>query len=515
MISHMEGIVPQPKGAAPVIEGVNVITGLVDETELSFTGYEKYLPGINQTIKGTLDLAEDDFRIGRVKNIFIELSGFPSATIHFIYEPLATHVFNDPDQLTTFRYSETGLIDVIEYFERDSSGGWQLNRRERIYWMQCEPTPHLMSILLENANGEVMKTLCFHYNIDGQLQQLIKPDGESVDYIYNEEGSLQGLRVSNDVNSNEDSQFYSFDGQEIDEQSLLALHDFDESISSLWNTLSSFFFSCFQYLQLSAHQAKIKLGTELKIPSEAKEAMESVGKTLLGESTYLLMGPHYEETQIAHYGEREISDKVRVTFINGILNTRTIIKDSLSLVSDSHGGIKVHYVFRPTEGWTWDISRGIMIKIAYMAGFRSLHAHLLVQLWRVLIEEMGGVGGGGTVVHYAHSLGGSETDRARDLLTPEEQKMIRVITFGSSTLVRNEGFQFVVNHVSLNDGVSSVFLEPFGHIRNYFDPDSNVRFYESDCGARWWPVDHLLNGPTYGPLLRQMGVDFVAEFGED
>ena len=242
MISHMEGIVPQPKGAAPVIEGVNVITGLVDETELSFTGYEKYLPGINQTIKGTLDLAEDDFRIGRVKNIFIELSGFPSATIHFIYEPLATHVFNDPDQLTTFRYSETGLIDVIEYFERDSSGGWQLNRRERIYWMQCEPTPHLMSILLENANGEVMKTLCFHYNIDGQLQQLIKPDGESVDYIYNEEGSLQGLRVSNDVNSNEDSQFYSFDGQEIDEQSLLALHDFDESISSLWNTLSSFLF---------------------------------------------------------------------------------------------------------------------------------------------------------------------------------------------------------------------------------------------------------------------------------
>lgn len=287
------------------------------------------------------------------------------------------------------------------------------------------------------------------------------------------------------------------------------------SISKLWDNLSTLFFKGFQYLQFCAHHAKIKLSSELKLPPQVSDALEKIGKTLLGESTYLLMGPYYEETQIGNFGEREISDKVRVTFINGILNTRMVLHENLSMISDCHGGVKIHYVFRPTEGWTWDVSRGIMIRMAYFAGFRSIHAHLLAKLWSVLIEEMGGVDGGGTIVHYAHSLGGSETDRARQLLTPEEQKMIRVITFGSSTLIRNEGFQFVVNHVSVNDGVSSIFLEPLGRIRNYFDPDSNVRYYASDLGSRWLPIDHLLNGPTYGPLLRQMGTNFVHEFSTE
>ena len=159
-----------------------------------------------------------------------------------------------------------------------------------------------------------------------------------------------------------------------------------------------------------------------------------------------------------------------------------------------------------------------MIKTTFLFfGFRSLHAHLLAELWRSLIQEMGGVEGGGTIVHYAHSLGGSETDRARELLSPEEQKMIRVITFGSSTLVRNEGFQYVVNNISVNDGVSSFLLEPLGHIRNLFDPDSNVRYHGSYFygSSPWWPGDHLLNGPTYSALLRQMGKDFVSEFGAE
>jgi RHS repeat-associated protein len=284
------------------------------------------------------------------------------------------------------------------------------------------------------------------------------------------------------------------------------------SISQIWDSVANMFYSCFKYLQISAHHTKVKWDAELKLPVPISKALEKIGKTLFGESTYLLMGPHFEATHVDCYGEREISDKVRVTFINGILNTRNTMLQSLSIISESHGGVKVHYVYRPTEGWTWDISRAIMIRTAFTLGFRSMHAHLLAQLWRQLIQEMGGLEGGGTIVHYAHSLGGSETDRARELLTPEEQKMIRVITFGSATLVRNVGFQSVINHVSVNDGVSSCLLEPFGHIRNYFDPDSNVRFHGSFFGSPYWPTDHLLNGPTYGPILRQLGEQFLAEF---
>jgi RHS repeat-associated protein len=284
------------------------------------------------------------------------------------------------------------------------------------------------------------------------------------------------------------------------------------SISQIWDRVADTFFSCFYYLQICAHQAKIKISAELSLPRSISKGLERIGKTLFGESFYLLMGPHHEETYVDCYGQREIDDKVRVTFINGILNTRNMMLKSLEVISESHGGVKVHYVYRPTEGWTWDISRSVMIKTAFALGFRSMHAQLLAQMWKELIQEMGGVEGGGTILHYAHSLGGSETDRARELLSPEEQKMIRVITFGSATLVPNVGYQSVLNNVSVNDGVSSVFLDPIGHIRNYFDPDSNVRFHGSFLGSPYWPTDHLLNGPTYGPVLFQLGEKFLAEF---
>ncbi|WP_068471428.1 RHS repeat-associated core domain-containing protein [Candidatus Protochlamydia phocaeensis] len=284
------------------------------------------------------------------------------------------------------------------------------------------------------------------------------------------------------------------------------------SISDIWDTTVSYFFECFRYLQTSAHIFKVRLTSELKLPELIATAFERIGKTLFGEATYLLMGHSYEKTEVGVYGQKEINDKVRVTFINGILTTREGMLENLNLISRSHGGVKVHYIFRPTEGWTWDISRAMLIKMAFYLGFRSIHAHLLAAQWRSLIQEMGGVDGGGTIIHYAHSLGGSETDRARALLTPEEQRLIRVITFGSATLIRNEGFQKVTNMVCVNDGVSSVFLEPLGHIRNFLDPNSNVQFHGSFFAFPCWPADHLLGGPTYAPILEGLGEQFLKEF---
>ncbi len=284
------------------------------------------------------------------------------------------------------------------------------------------------------------------------------------------------------------------------------------SISDIWDYFSQSFYAGFDYLRISAHHLKSKLNAELKFPEEWGTALEKVGKQLLGESTYLLMGHSFEDTYVGSYGKQNIHDKVRVTFINGILTTHNMIRKNLEIISQSHGGAKVHYVFRPTEGWTWDISRGILIKTAFHFGFRSLHACLLAQMWHDLIAEMGGVEGGGVIIHYAHSLGGSETDRARELLSPEEQKMIRVHTFGSATLVRNVGFQSVVNHISVKDGVSSFLLEPLGHIRNYFDPETNVRTYGSFWRSPYWPTDHILSGPTYGPIVYELGEKFLAEF---
>lgn len=288
------------------------------------------------------------------------------------------------------------------------------------------------------------------------------------------------------------------------------------SVSDVWSSFSHFFFECVNYLHTSAKNFKNRLNAELKLPELLGTALERMSKQLLGDGTYLLMGHSYEKTEVGCYGTKHISDKVRVTFINGILTTQESMLENLDIISQSHGGIKVHYIFRPTEGWTWDVCRGFMVRCAYYLGFRSMHAHLLASQWRTLIQEMGGVEGGGTIIHYAHSLGGSETDRARDLLTPEEQRMIRVVTFGSSTLISNGGFQKVMNIVSINDGVTTL-LEPFGHVRNFFDPNTNVKFYKNFYFfipfADGWPTDHFFTGPTYSILIRELGEQFLAEFG--
>lgn len=253
------------------------------------------------------------------------------------------------------------------------------------------------------------------------------------------------------------------------------------------------------------------LCAELKIPLETRVAFERIGHEMLGESMFLLMGYHFEETEIGTYGQKEMHDKVRVTFINGILTTQSHLIGNLELISQSHGGVNVHYIFRPTEGWVWDISRGLMIKTAFALGFRSCHAHLLAEMWRSLIADMGGTKGDGVIIHYAHSLGGSDTDRARELLTPEEQKMIRVISFGSATMIRNEGFANVVNYVSLNDGVS--YLDPMGRTRNLLDPNCNIIFKHK---LEWVPLcDHALNGITYKPIIEELGEQFILKFTSD
>lgn len=280
----------------------------------------------------------------------------------------------------------------------------------------------------------------------------------------------------------------------------------------IWDWMVSAFNSCRNYFRHSTDYAYESWKSELGISPAMEEACEKLGKSIVGEGLYLLLGCHDERTRIGTYGGENLHDKVRVTFINGILNTHRIMQESLELISQCHGGVRVHYVFRPTEGWSRDLARAMAIKGGQVVGFRSTHSHLLAQLWRELIEEMGGVEGGGTIIHYAHSLGGSETDRARTLLTPEEQRMIRVVTLGSATLVRNEGFQSVVNLVSVNDGVSSIFIEPFGTIRNFLDPHSNVQYHGKLFRSAIFPLDHCLNGITYAPLLCELGKRFLAEF---
>lgn len=234
-----------------------------------------------------------------------------------------------------------------------------------------------------------------------------------------------------------------------------------------------------------------------------KYLQESV-EILLGKGFIAFAGGYSQEGQTGIFGNGEISDKVRVTFIHGILNIRADLIDNLRQLSQAHGGNNIHYLFRPTQGFAWDILKCISIKFGYV----STEAQELVRIWKSLIEEMGGVNGGGKLIHYAHSLGGTDTFTALSYLTPEEQKMIDIRTLGSATLIPQEGYYSVVNYVSVRDGVS--YFDPLRYLQAVYSR-SNTIFIGTFLGFPF--KDHPLSTDSYQAIIRALGQAFLETYG--
>lgn len=223
---------------------------------------------------------------------------------------------------------------------------------------------------------------------------------------------------------------------------------------------------------------------------------------------YLLMAGYYNHPlEAGVFGYGEVDEKVRVTFINGILNRNRDCMETAQMISKTHGGTNVHYIYRPTSGWANDLLSSVPVRF----GLVSPQATLLASTWKELIAEMGGVESDGIIIHYAHSIGASDTWNARTLLTAEEKSLIRVITIGSPFMIHKDGLHSVVNYVSVRDGVS--LLDPFGYYRGHSqDPDSNVVFLGG--WREGWPIiDHPIYSPTYKALLYKLGNEFIEKFG--
>ena len=229
-----------------------------------------------------------------------------------------------------------------------------------------------------------------------------------------------------------------------------------------------------------------------------------LGEKIFGRSLLSFAGFYQDQSEIGVHGTGELIDNVRITMINGILTSRYDYKRSLEKLSETHGGMNIHYVFHATEGWTMDFLKSTLIKFGYF----SPHTYQLAETWKALIEEMGGPEGGGTIIHYAHSIGAVDTHHAKTLLTPEEQKMIHVITIGSATMLEDNGFGSVINYTSKRDGVS--YLDPIGFIKGLLGSDETIMV------GSWlgFPlIDHPLLMDTYTELIEKLGEQFVRRYG--
>ena len=218
---------------------------------------------------------------------------------------------------------------------------------------------------------------------------------------------------------------------------------------------------------------------------------------LMRPAVFRICGYHTHPARIGVHGTGEVSEKVRVTLINGILNYPRDQTKHLEMFSEFHGGVNIHDIFRPCEGWSVDMFRCAATKL----GIISEQARTLAQKWKELIQEMGGPEGGGVIIHYAHSIGGTETDNAKRLMTPEELKMIRVFALASPTIIHNEGFQSAMNYVSMRDGVC--YLDPVDYFSGPFLSNHNIVYLDTILGTPI--VDHLITNPSYKTVIKRLG----------
>lgn len=238
--------------------------------------------------------------------------------------------------------------------------------------------------------------------------------------------------------------------------------------------------------------------------SYAKSDIDFTMEAIFGKGFLAMTGYYADYPDVGVHGHGELNDKVRITCINGILNMRPDWISSVKEMSELHGGMNVHYVLYPTEGWTMDLVLATMAK----CGFKSAHTHLLADTWKQMIQEMGGTDSGGLIIHYAHSIGGTNTMLATDLLTPEEQKMIKVITLGTATMVPSTGFHSAINYVSYRDGVS--LTDPVGFVSGLLFNDTNIIFAGTIFGVPL--IDHMLSQETYRRALEMFGKQFVEAY---
>lgn len=277
------------------------------------------------------------------------------------------------------------------------------------------------------------------------------------------------------------------------------------SLSKLWNTLSEYTLVTVDALHQTADNVLNFLLHDHKIISTLQRDLMFVRgmcARLISEPILAACDFYTTQPNSGVYGNGELSNSIRFSYVNGILNTEAGVFRTLKQLSDLHGGVNIHYTYRPTEGWTLDLLKAILV----LKGYTSPTAISLVGLWRELIEEMGGVEGGGTIIHYAHSLGSAETNSAQSILTSAEKRKLRIFTFGSPILIQDTGFASVTNYVSRLDMVS--LFDPYRYFAGLIGrKETNIVFIGSYWGLPL--LDHYIDHKNYMRVLRGLGKFFT------
>jgi RHS repeat-associated protein len=290
-------------------------------------------------------------------------------------------------------------------------------------------------------------------------------------------------------------------GNPLERSDLQGLCSLQDGYQKGWDWIRSFWLSVDASLNLLVDW----FAADAQYVQSVFEHTQMLANYIFGQFTLFLIGYKIDPPEVGIWGEFELSDQLRLTAINGILNSRADCIESVEYISQSMGGTRVHYVYHASQGYTQDLFKCVLAKF----GFSTYRSTALADLWLSLSEEMGGIGQGGLIIHFAHSLGGADTLQASRSIPKGLKKMIRIITFGSASLIESDGFESATNYVCRRDIISFV-ASPINYMRSFWDDSLRVIFLGSFMSFPL--VDHCFSNGYYNATCLILGPQFLEEF---
>ncbi len=176
-------------------------------------------------------------------------------------------------------------------------------------------------------------------------------------------------------------------------------------------------------------------------------------------------------------GAPEMNNKTRSSFFNGIDNTYTDCSNGVNTISEELGGYRVHGTYNSSHGLFLDLWECIAQKL----GLPTRSVKMALQNIKEQIAAVGGVGGGGHVFVQAHSQGGLILQRVLEQLSPEEKKMLDVVTYGSASIIKDRDLNYVRNYINSSDVIP--MTDPINYFKARFSNEDHVVFMKSDPGV--------------------------------
>lgn len=181
---------------------------------------------------------------------------------------------------------------------------------------------------------------------------------------------------------------------------------------------------------------------------------------------------------------------------NGMLTHKTDAVKQAEYISQTHGGVQVDLMYHGTNGLVMDLINCGLSKIGMPTSYNKMCANYYQQRLRDDPNHL--------FTSSVHSRGGTQIMNTGRLLKPEQRSHIKVIPYGSATLVPKDYFDSAVNNLSRMDVVS--MTNPLAYFVGLLGKQYEMNFLApSTCSPL---KEHGFLEETYAKEIKRRGDEF-------